>query len=345
MSNTPSPARFGPEYTPKIVAAIASCTAAIARLDARIMVSSVASAWRRRAAWMGYTGALQLQAIEIDEIDVFSWGCELKITGRALRASTVDIFEEFAPWQAALRNPDPFAWRMARPLALAETDSATAHPLLVRALDMLRRDSRTDRSIAAWLGLPFALRDLSLCAAPLPCLTGGAKAFRLRKTVDQQDWLSALRALEASARSGLAHLDDLDRHYRLAQRAIAEEYRPGALPRLLALTSYRPLLGPQSVATLLDMSVAGASKLLERATEAGLLVEISGRRSWRQYLTPDLATAFGFIEPRRGRPRKDPPPLPANTKIAEAFDAFDREMAEIDAMLDASALNRDNSRA
>lgn len=85
MSSAPSPARFGPEYTPKMVAAIASCTAAIARLDARIMTSSVASAWRRRAAWMGYTRALQLQAIEIDEIDVFSWGCELKIANRALR--------------------------------------------------------------------------------------------------------------------------------------------------------------------------------------------------------------------------------------------------------------------
>src|SRR3546814_21194441 len=83
------------DLTPKIVAAIASCTAAIARLDARIMVSSVASAWRRRAAWMGYTGALQLQAIEIDEIDVFSWGCELKIANRAPRDSTVDVFEEF----------------------------------------------------------------------------------------------------------------------------------------------------------------------------------------------------------------------------------------------------------
>src|SRR3546814_10230478 len=63
------------------------------------------------AAWMGYTRALQLQAIEIDEIDVFSWGCELKIANRALRVSTVDIFEEFAPWQTALGDPDPFAWR------------------------------------------------------------------------------------------------------------------------------------------------------------------------------------------------------------------------------------------
>src|SRR3546814_19608014 len=76
---------------------------------------------------------------------------------------------------------------MARPLALAEPDTAAAHPVLVRALEMLRRSSRTDRSIVAWLNLPFTLRDLGLSAAPLPCLTGGVKAFRLRKTVDEPD--------------------------------------------------------------------------------------------------------------------------------------------------------------
>lgn len=339
---TASP-RYGPDYTPKMVTALASCTASIARLDARILVSSVGSAWRKRAAWIGYARALQLQSVEIDEIDVFSWGCELKIAGRALRASIVDIFEEFAPWQTALGDPDPFAWRNARPLAFVEPDPAAAHPPIVRALEMLRRDSRADRSIVPWLGLPFMLRDLGVCAAPLPCLTGGAKAFRLRKTLGEADWLTALRALEASAQSGIAHLDELDRHHRLAQRAIANEYRPGALPRLLALTSFRPLLAPQSVATLLGMSVAGASKLLERAAEAGLLVEISRRRSWRQFLTPDLATAFGFIEPRRGRPRNEPLPLPTDPKIAEAYDAFDREMAEIDAMLESRALNGTNS--
>ena len=82
---TASP-RYGPDYTPKMVTALASCTASIARLDARILVSSVGSAWRKRAAWIGYARALQLQSVEIDEIDVFSWGCELKIAGRALRA-------------------------------------------------------------------------------------------------------------------------------------------------------------------------------------------------------------------------------------------------------------------
>lgn len=82
MSTAPSPTGYGPDYPPKMVAAIASCTAAIARLDARMIVSPVAKPWAMRAAWSGYTTALQLQSAEVEEIDVFSWGCGLQIADR-----------------------------------------------------------------------------------------------------------------------------------------------------------------------------------------------------------------------------------------------------------------------
>src|SRR3546814_8547065 len=84
MADMPSPASYGPDYTPQMAAAIASCTASISRLDARISVSSAASAWNRRATWSGYARALQLQSAEVDEIDVFSWGCGLQIPGRPM---------------------------------------------------------------------------------------------------------------------------------------------------------------------------------------------------------------------------------------------------------------------
>ena len=81
------------------------------------------------------------------------------------------------------------------------------------------------------------------------------------------------------------------------------------------------------------MSIAGASKLLARAEAAGLLVEITQRRSWRQFLTPDLAIEFGYARPKRGRPEKAPPALPVNRDLAAVFDAFDSEMARIDRLL------------
>lgn len=155
----------------------------------------------------------------------------------------------------------------------------------------------------------------------------------MKRTPNEGDWLAAIRGVEGSALAGLERLDQLERTYRDAQRAIVAEFRAGALPRLLALTFHRPLVSPQSVSDQLGLSVAGASKLLDRAVAAGFLVEISRRRTWRQFLTTDLAIAFGFAPARRGRPTSEPPPLPANRDIADVFDRFDRELADIDALL------------
>src|SRR3546814_19332049 len=86
---------------------------------------------------------------------------------------------------------------------------------------------------------------MGLTATPLPCLAGGAKAFRLKRRPDENDWLAVLRALEAAARIGLERLHDLERFHRDAQRAIVAQFRPGTLPRLLALAVHQPLLSPQ----------------------------------------------------------------------------------------------------
>ncbi|WP_231472272.1 hypothetical protein [Novosphingobium sp. CECT 9465] len=150
-----------------MVSAIASCTAAITRLDARFCVSSVASAWARRAAWSGYTRALQLQSAEIDEIDVFSWGCGLQIPGRPLRSTNLDLFDRFPAWEAALRDPDPLAWRDALPTAIGEIEIAADHSPLIRALDRVRQHARLDSTALPWLSLPFALRDKGMVTTPL----------------------------------------------------------------------------------------------------------------------------------------------------------------------------------
>ena len=333
MESLPISTRFGPDYTPKMVTAIAAATATIARLDARIIASPVAKPWAMRATWSGYARALQLQSAEVEEIDVFSWGCDLRIPGRPPLPSQLDLFDRFEEWRASLDDPDTLAWRDGLPTAIGDPAASAAHPPLVRALDTVRQLARIDHSIMPWLGLPFALRDRGLTASPLPCLAGGAKAFRLKPRPNDDDWLVMLRGLERAATIGLERLHSLERHYRDAQRTIAAEYRPGALPALLALIQYHPLLSPQSAAELLCMSIAGASKLIERAATTGLLVEITQRRSWRQFLTPDLAADFGYVRPKRGRPAKEPPPLPVNRDLAAVFDAFDSEMAAIDNLL------------
>ena len=328
-----SPARFGPTYSPRMVASVASCTAAISRLDARICVSSAASAWARRAAWSGYARALHLQAAEIDEIDVFSWGCGIHIPERPRRATNVDVFDGFPAWAQALREPDRLAWRDKLPVAVTEPHFVTEHPALVRALERVRQHARIDATIEPWLGLAFALRDYDLTTTPLPCLAGGAKALRLKRMPADHDWQAAVRSVEAAAIAGLDRLDRLERLCRDAQRKIMAEYRPGMLPALAALSCHHPVLSPQSVAGALGLTLAGASKLLARAASAKLLVEITRRRSWRIFVAADLAVDFGFVAPKRGRPPKEPPPLPPRRDLAEAFVAFDQGMEPIDALL------------
>lgn len=316
-----------------MVSAIASTTAAIARLDARICVSPVAKSWATRAAWTGYARALQLQSAEIEEIDVFSWGCGLPLPQRPAIPSYLDLFDRFEEWRAAMVAEDRLHWRDRLPTTIGDPAAVNDHPPLIRALDTLRQLARIDHSVMSWLALPFALRDRGLAATPLPCLAGGAKAFRMKPRPNEDDWLAVLRSLASAAGIGLERLHSLERSYRDAQRAIATEYRPGALPALLALTQHRPLLSPQSVANRLGMSIAGASKLLDRATAAGLLIAITQRRSWRLFLTPDMAIAFGYARPKRGRPTKEPSPLPPSRDLAEVFDTFDREMERVDRLL------------
>lgn len=333
MATMSATSSYGPGYTPKMVSAVASCTAAISRLDARFSVSSVASAWSRRAAWSGYARALQLQSAEIDEIDVFSWGCGLQIPGRPLRSTTLDQFDRFEEWTTALGSLDSLAWRDSLPMAISAPPAAAEHPAIVRALDQVRQHAQIDATPLPWLGLAFAMRDVGIAASPLPCLAGGAKAFRLKRRPDDNDWLAVLRGLEAAARLGLERLHELERFHRDAQRAIVEQFRPGALPRLLALSAHQPLLSPQSVSTRLSLSVAGASKLLERAVAANLLIEITQRRSWRLFLPRDLAIEFGYAKASRGRPRAEAPSPPPSRDLVVAFDAFDAEMAAIDRLL------------
>ena len=329
------PPLFGPDYSPKSAAAIASCSATISALDARISVSSVGPGWHRRALWSGYAAALKLQSVELDEIDVFSWGCGMQLATRPRFATNEGMFDLFSDWEGRIADADPLEWRDGLPLAIAEPDYGADHPPLIRALEQVRRHSRADRTALPWLGLPFALRDKGLTTAPLPCLVGGAKAFRLKPALQPGDWTAVLASLQRAALSGLARLDMLERSYREAMRAIAGEYRVGKLPSLLALALSHPLLSPKAASSILGVTVAGASKLLERAVEAGLLVEVSKRRSWRQFLPPDLAAEFGLVSPKRGRPRKGPPPLPLldAPKMSAAYEAFDLEMERIDALL------------
>lgn len=317
-------------FTPPLVIAAEDALLVICELGGRISASSVRAAWQRRAAWTGYARALQLQGGEIDEIDMFSWASGVPLSARPTRRTHDDEFGAFSSWWTALELRNRDAWRDALPFT---PDIDRTLPRIVQAVDLTRQYARRSRGIEPWLALPRFLYLLGLTASPLPCLTAGTKAFRLQASLSEDMLRVTLKALAAAGQKGLESLDTMEAAYRASVRAIRSEYRPGKLPQLLALSLSTAVLSPANTAQLLDLSVAGAGKILKRAASLGVLVEVSGRRSWKAYVEPALAVALGLRNAPLGRPRNEPPPLAPASDLAGTLDDFDQAMIEIEAKL------------
>jgi len=200
-------------------------------------------------------------------------------------------------------------------------------PALVRALTLLDAWARVDRSAAPWLAFPVILRRIGITKAPLPCLVAGDAGQRFALDPRPALLKRLLKQLSRLASDGLTRLERLEQVSRHGAAAICGERRPGMLAELGRIALARPYLAPRSLAPELGLSISGAGKLLTRAARLGLLVETSGRSTWRSYVTPDVALALGLVPPERGRPRLPPPPSPTLDSVLAAFDA---EMEALD---------------
>lgn len=312
-----------------IAVLIERASVAIGRLDAHVSASSAAKAWSLRAAWIGYTRALQLVGTEIDEIDVFLWGSGVSIPHRPRRHTLDDSFARFAPWRARLVAGGRH-WAEDLPFAPTSDQSGRPVPMLVRALALQAAYLKAERSIDAWLSLPVFLHRLGLTERPLPCLVEGDRRLLFAPRDHGPSSRRILRGLEAAALKGRKALIAIEDGHVLAISALANEARPTALKRLVALLMQAPVQSPESVARHLKLTLSGAGKLLSRAASLGLILEVSGRRAWRTYVVPDLAIALGFIAPPKGRPRSRPTLDIPHADINSMLQNFDREMAEFD---------------
>lgn len=318
-------------WTPDLVGSLADAATAIGRLDGRIFRSSVASAWRLRASWTGYSTALRLQQVPLEEIDIIAHYCGIRLAGREPTSTVGEPFAAYQPWLTRLAEPQDRHWREDLPFAFDPPAGWSVAPALVRALTLLDAWARADGSLAPWLAFPVTLRRLGITQTPLPCLVAGDPGQRFALDPRTALLKRLCKQLRRSAENGLERLDRLESHARRCAAAIAGERRPGKLAELVAITFARPCLAARSLAPLLGITISGAGKLLERATRLGLLVETSGRGTWRSYVTPDVALALGLIAPERGRPRLPSLPSPALDSILATFDA---ELAAIDARLE-----------
>lgn len=317
-------------WTPELASTLAETATAVARIDARISVSSLAPAWKLRASWTGYATALRLQQFGIEEIDIIADQCGLRLAGRSPPPTTGAPHAAYQPWLARLSETQERHWREDLPFTFDPPAGWTEAPALVRALTLLDAWARADRSSAPWLAFPITLRRMKITASPLPCLVAGDPGQRFALDPRPALLKRLLKQLRRSAEDGLSRLDRLEEFSLRGAAVIAGEHRPGKLADLGRICLGRPCLAARSLAPRLEITVSGAGKLLERATRLGLLVETSERGSWRSYVTTDVALALGLRRVERGRPRTLPQPTRAISAVLQAFDA---EMMEIDERL------------
>ncbi len=326
------------QWDASLASTLADASAALARLDGRVCASSVRTSWKLRAGWAGYAAALQLQQSPLEEIDIIAERCSLRLPARPVPRTEDEPFAAYEGWFSQLNEADGRHWTENLPFTFERPAGWDDSPALIRALTLLDQFSRADRTSAPWLAFPVLLRRLGIARIALPCMVVGDAAQRSLRDARPALLKRLLKQVTRAAEAGLERLDRLETNTRRAAITIASEHRPGKLETLSRITLSRPCVAARSAAPLLGLTISGAGKLLERAVRLSLLTEISGRGTWRTYVAPDVAVALGVCAAPRGRPQSLSTMAP---DAAIILSNFEREMAEIDAMLEKLGIDRE----
>ncbi|WP_097093777.1 hypothetical protein [Novosphingobium sp. Chol11] len=287
--------------------AYAAAQAALVRIEERLRLSPVRRPWRARMAWT------ERQALAaIDACDLAADALRVDSRGR-VQTSAYDLTH----WKAAIGAPVTLATLRGDPAGLLAWLAGDA-PLVRDREDGLAAIARWQAACAALPPAPPLLHAARIAAlwrqnAPLGKgdvvaslligdrwgpgrwtgsiggLTalglqhGGASWKVARGAALDRLWLAAIRA------GAEAHCETEIRLRGYAQRAagvLARRRRLGRLKEVILFAMARPAVTSAAVARQLDLTSAGAIKLLTLAVDEGLLVERSGQASYRSYAIP-----------------------------------------------------------
>lgn len=143
------------------------------------------------------------------------------------------------------------------------------------------------------LALGQFLYETHVISAPWPCLVGAP--LRPMAGQGRAVWTDAVfDGLAYEAGRGLAKALDLRLAWRSWRRALGRRRRGSNFERVLELATALPAITPRLAAEELGCTVAGAGKLLDELKRARILAEVSGRGSWKCYVTRDLEAVRQF---------------------------------------------------
>lgn len=211
--------------------------------------------------------------------------------------------------------------------------SPSAERLMMICADHSLREGRTGREITDILP-----EGLGLSAEPgeprwilLPATALSADGFRIWSPGSPQGLANLLTGLRREVGRGLGSLPVLRKWKREAQ-ALCSGKRAGASVRdLVHLVSRRPILTGAGVSDALGVTPRTALNLLNEATEAGLLEELTRRRSYRAWAAIPMAQRIRSVDRQpSGYERLSGPSGP---KTSDTPDGDEEALASLDEAL------------
>ncbi len=310
---------------PRLAGALEHAAAAIARLDQALAGHPLATAFLYR---------VRLEAVRrqagVDGLAIDPWHLAAVLEGLRLRMDhALRIIDRGAIFDAARHALDLHQWLVApdfdqegevqRAEAVLRQPGAAAAPLLTAAMathGWLDQGGTRPPIRAALIRHLVRHRLLRL---PVP-LTG-PNALRPDIPFDRDTWLPVfLTALADEAEDGLLLLQDMERSWSAARRAIGFRRRNSRAAVAIDILAAAPLISATSLAAGLGMAVKNASLLLEEFSAAGIIVEVTHRSRRRIFGLNGLAPLRDEVAPPRrpqpGRGRGRPPLLPAEVEIS-----------------------------
>jgi hypothetical protein len=297
---------------------------AIGRLDATLRDYPLLSGWWYRAQLEAAVRLTELEGAKVDAERLLGSiaGVTLPLRDGGAEARALRVLRELQsghPPIGGIRSDADEPGQASQAALHAIAHGASASGILIGALEGLRAwlqegGSRTYGHLA----LSRHLAQRHLVRAPWPCLVGAPHGSATLG--DRDRWVRAvLRGLETEASRGADRALDLRLAWRGWRRAIGQRRHGSNFARLLDLASALPVLTPKLVSEQLACTVAGAGKLLSELRRARILVEVSGRGSWKCYVTRDLegVRQFSRAEGLNARAALWPEPAEAVTERRE----------------------------
>ena len=319
-----------------LAGALEHAAAAIARLDQALLGHPLATAFLYRAR----LDAVRRQA-GVDGQAIDPWHLAAVLEGLRLRMEhALRIIDRGAIFAAARHALDLHQWLVApdfdqqgeilRAEEFFQLSGDQAAPLLNAAMGMhawLDQGGNWENSTGAagekptgWGTRPpiraALIRHFTrhrLLHLPVPL--SGPTALRADTPFDQATWLPIfLTALADEAEDGLLLLQNMERSWLLARRAVGARRRHSRATAAIDILAAAPLISATSLATSLGMAVKNALLLLEEFCAAGIVVEMTHRSRRRIFGLAGLAPLRNEVAPPRrpqpGRGRGRPPLLP-----------------------------------